>query len=101
MQVKTRTKDFGETLVRRVDDRKRLRQHQFDVVISAEWDGIVAQPIVPVIVKLVGWAKRDMLRSSFKRSPRKDARHFNNALPDEHLLPMRDLRAELDSREVA
>ena len=51
LQVKTRTGNYGRTLIRRVDDRRTLQAMQFDIVVSC-------QSTTPDRVLLLGWLRR-------------------------------------------
>lgn len=96
LQVKTRATNYGQLLVRRVYERRRLRGLSCDAFISAEWRH-VGDPVL-----LLGWMRaidfsgRARLRRSMKGS------FWNLVVPDGLLQPMSDLRAELRYRmEVA
>lgn len=96
-QVKTRTTNYGETLVRRVDDLKRVRALECDFIVSAQWDGRASD------VSLLGWLWSASARECgrLKKSPRYNSTHWNLVVDDTALLPMSDLKAELASRSAA
>lgn len=94
LQVKTRKRDYGSLLVRRVDGRRRLRRLDCDMVVSAQWDGSLG-------VSLCGWisAAEASLCGRLRRSQYKGADHWNLVIPDTALYPIGDLVKELEARD--
>lgn len=85
LQVKCRERG-KDNLIRRVDDRKRIREIDCDAFVFTKW-------VPPATVHFLGWVEaRDVSRVGiFQRSPRADARHFNVVIPAEELEPLTKL----------
>lgn len=99
-QVKTRGKDYGETLIRRIDDGGALRPLSCDAIVSALWDGSLYKDGSST-AWLLGWewAERVISGGRTKPSPSREARHWNLTLEDRELRPMSDLRLEIACRK--
>lgn len=94
IQVKTRGRDYGDLLIRRVDDRKCPRPLECDVFVAAQWE------LDSSDVALIGWiwAHDASVLGVMQPARAKGAKHWNLVVPDCELLPMRDLRAEIEAR---
>jgi hypothetical protein len=89
-QVKTRRRQLDQTLIRRVDERKRLVLVHDGALVVMWWDG-------GWDAAFVGWQwVRHIKRNADLCKARKGI-HFNLSLDDKHLLPLGDLVAEIES----
>jgi DNA adenine methylase len=87
IQVKTRTRDYGKLLIRRVA-KKKLIPIKFDCVIGAELIEGGKE------VKLLGWQNSvyALNDSTFSRSMSPRSNHYNLVLGDEQLQPLSRLK---------
>lgn len=92
LQVKTRTKPYGSTLIRRISDNGRIMPLDWEFLVACEWTG-------GNVVHLLGWFTRDTsLSSTFGKS--NAAGHFNIIVPDTKLEPMNRLPQMLKMRRA-
>lgn len=93
MNVKCRTRNYGEVLVRRVY-RRRIKPLDYDIVVGCQWDIRTNRNVV----LLLGWMWVDQLREcGFAKA--RVGEHFNLAARNEQLSPISSLVAELRSRK--
>jgi hypothetical protein len=94
IQVKTRRKSSGYSLIRRVDHNKMIVPLTCDLFVFCQW-----HEEFPYRALLLGYVHVEYIRSCvFGPSPIEDSKHYNIKIPDLDLLPMNRIIDELISR---
>lgn len=90
-QVKTRRQQVDETLIRRVDERKKFVLVHEGALVVMWWDG-------GCNASFVGWQWVRYVKRKARLDKARKGRHFNLSLDDKYLLPIGDLISEIQSR---
>ncbi len=89
-QIKTRRRQHDQTLIRRVDERKKFVLIHEGVLVVMWWNG-------GFDASFVGWQWVRMIKRKATLCKGRVGGHFNLSLDDKHLLPLGDLVSEIQS----